>query len=328
MIAETAPLVQSLGFDGFGLDIMRLDLIHPVTGGNKVFKLRHHLGAALAGNKCVLTFGGANSNHIAAVAQACSEKGLDCIGVVRGADMPTTTTIGLARTLGMKILPVSKDQYSRRHDPDFISDLNERFGDFYLIPEGGAGAEGVHGCSEILPQRMAYDYVICAAGTGTTVAGLVLSHGSVSHIIGVSALKGGNSVKNEVNGWLERLGCGHTVCGDESLATAELRSHCILDSYAFSGFAKFDEEPESFRRWFEARTGILLDHIYNSKSFYAAFHLYETGRIPRGSRVLMVHTGGLQGNADFRQRYARKFDDTTGAITSRFFAGGRQTDYL
>lgn len=276
-------------------DVLRLDLLHPVTGGNKVFKLKYNLEAAkLGGYRSILTFGGSSSNHLAAAALACSKEGLQLIAIVRG-EPKNSNTLKFIGQQGAEICFVSRQEYKMMSRNN--SNVQERFGDVYVIPEGGANAEGVRGCSEILGYvKQEYDYIFCAVGTGTTYAGLQMSKPPGSVLIGINVAKGGNSMSRPFSGsaWEVR-----------TLADIKerLSSDCILSSYTFGGYACYEEGVIDFQRGFEKRTGITLDHIYTSKLFYAASDLRRRGMIAEHSRVLIVHSGGVQGNADFRERY-------------------------
>jgi 1-aminocyclopropane-1-carboxylate deaminase len=158
------------------VDVLRLDLIHPVTGGNKYYKLKYNLAEAIrSGHGTICTFGGPFSNHIAATAQACSEAGLKSIGVIRGEISNNSATVDFARENGMKLVFVDREGYSRKNEKSFIGNLHREYGDFYLIPEGGNNAEGVKGASEILSNAGDFYYIFCACGTGTTYAGILTS---------------------------------------------------------------------------------------------------------------------------------------------------------
>lgn len=289
------------------VDVLRLDLIHPVAGGNKYYKLKYNLEEARkSGHNTICTFGGAYSNHIAATALACREAGIKCIGVIRGEDRNNSPTIQFARENGMKLIFVDRDTYSRKDEKSFIGNLHREFGEFYLIPEGGKNAEGVKGAKEIISDHQGYDYVVCACGTGTTYAGILGAVTQPSIAIGISVLKGKNELPASVNSMANIPGI--QVSGDEEFDLPVIKNHCILSTYGFSGYARFDRKLVEFKQAFEKRSGISVDHVYTVKAFFAVYELCRLGKIPPGSKVLVIHSGGVQGNAGFEKRYQRKLN--------------------
>lgn len=278
--------------------MLRLDLIHPEISGNKWFKLKYNLEKAIAGGQdTILTLGGAFSNHIAATAAACHLYGLRSIAVVRGEPgSELNPTLSKAKSLGMQLHFVSREAYADKNSGAFAQQLKEQFGDHYLIPEGGNNAAGVEGCKEILKPLDRYDHVFCACGTATTFAGLVASVKEGQTVTGISVLKGEEQLAQQA----ERL-TGLAIAGNEGLM--DLGTHCISNAYCFSGYARFDQALVDFKTAFENKHAVPLDHIYTSKLFYAVNDLLKSGRIKAGSKVLIVHSGGLQGNKGFEERY-------------------------
>lgn len=326
MALASSPPVQRLCWPfSQEIHVLRLDLIHPIMGGNKIFKLRYNLDAAETKNLPVLTFGGPHSNHLAAVAMACSERSIPATVLVRSGHVNESSTLEFVRSQGIRIISVAPEEYRRRTEAGYLEELRARLGPFHLIPEGGCNQEGVLGCREILPDPMDFDYLICACGTGTTLTGLLLSHGHRTTAIGITPLKGPMTLHAEVNAWLTKMGSDQRVEGFHS-PPALIGSHCILGQYAYSGFARFVPELEIFRERFVRETAVELDHIYNSRTFFAAFDLCASRHLPEGSRVLIIHTGGLQGNAGFRKRFAGQMEalrDNPGLLGVR-----GQTAYL
>ena len=277
---------------GVTLFMKRDDLIHQEIQGNKWRKLRYNLIAAVQGNHhTILTFGGAYSNHIAASAYACWSAGMDLIAVIRGEESSKDNpTLSMAMELGTELHFVSRLAYHRKTEKNFIDGLKKQFGRFYLIPEGGANSEGVKGCSEILEEvDHDFDIVCCAMGTGTTVAGLILSLKENQKLIGIPALKGGKFLKDEVLGLIE---------------LAKLKpTHQDLDSidwelaadYHFGGFAKMKPELMDFINGFQKRNGIPLDPVYTGKMMFGIYDMIKKGEIESGKTILAIHTGGLQG---------------------------------
>lgn len=306
MISEKAE-IQSIAFSpDHHCDVLRLDLLHPELGGNKWFKLKFNLDRARTENKnTLLTFGGAFSNHIAATAAAGRVCGFQTIGIIRGEESLMNPTLGKAREDGMRLHFVSRSDYSRKDDHGFIVELHQRFGDFYLIPEGGNNAEGVRGCATIPDAAWDYDHVLCACGTATTYTGLLLSVSDRTVVTGISVLKGRNDLPDAVNHliaeWkLERI---FSVKGNETTGGEKITEHSITNAYAFNGYAGMDPDLISFKRNFETHFDIPLDHIYTVKLFYAVQDLLKLEKISKGSRLLIVHSGGLQGNEGFEKRY-------------------------
>ena len=278
---------------GIRLLIKRDDLIHEHISGNKWRKFKYNLSEAIQQNHhTILTFGGAYSNHIAATAFACKKAGLESIGVIRGEDDPGNPTLIFDCEHGMRLEFVSREDYRRKADDDFMHELETRFGRFFLIPEGGANGLGVRGCAEILPEITEdFDVVCSAAGTGTTLAGLILSLKQGQRSIGFPALKGGEFLIDDV----------------VRLVTESRLKHGLLHvdletNYHFGGYAKMKPELLEFISGFTERTGIPLDPIYTGKMMFGIYDLIMKGHFKKGTTVLAIHTGGLQGWEGMRHR--------------------------
>ncbi len=289
---------------GIRLLIKRDDLIHEHISGNKWRKLKYNLREAAEQNHhTLLTFGGAYSNHIAATAFAAQKSGLSSIGVIRGEDDTTNPTLKFAREHGMELHFVSRKDYRELTnvgaygDTPLLDKLEEKFGRFFLVPEGGANGLGVRGCAEILPEiDEDFDVVCCAAGTGTTLAGLALSlpvraYGRTP-LFGFPALKGGEFLNDEVERLMEesRLRLPSTVNSQ------------LITNYHFGGYAKMKPELLAFINGFQERTGIPLDPIYTGKMMLGIYDLIRNGRFEKGTTVLAIHTGGLQGWQGMKHR--------------------------
>ncbi|MEB3768006.1 1-aminocyclopropane-1-carboxylate deaminase/D-cysteine desulfhydrase [Acinetobacter sp. MD2] len=264
------------------LDLKRLDLVHPNISGNKFFKLKYNLQQAQQQQKMgVLTFGGAYSNHIAATAYAAHALGLQSIGIIRGdelAQRPLNPTLKTAQKFGMQLQFISRQQYLQRHAPEFLQNLVAKYPDFAIIPEGGTNSLAIQGCSEILsPQDLAnYDLFCCAVGTGGTLAGLIESSQAQHQLLGFSALKG-DFLTTEVR---------------------QLTQKCnwqILDDYCCGGYAKTTPELIQFMYQFEAKYHIPLEQIYTAKMLMGLFDLIQKDYFASGTKILAIHTGGLQG---------------------------------
>jgi 1-aminocyclopropane-1-carboxylate deaminase len=197
MLIKEELITQPLTSDaGYRVDVLRLDLLHPEVSGNKWFKLKLNLAEAQKqGKKTILTFGGAYSNHIAATAFAAAELGFKSIGVIRGEDgSKHNSTLSTTVERGMDLFFVDRETYKRKNDPLFTKTLQDKFGDFYLVPEGGKNTLGMLGCKSIAEAYPDYDYVMCACGTGTTFAGMMLGKQNRQVFIGINVLKGNNEL--------------------------------------------------------------------------------------------------------------------------------------
>ena len=182
------------------LFIKRIDQICPFISGNKWYKLKYNLVEAKKTDcKVLLTFGGAYSNHIAATAYAAKENGFKSIGIIRGEEcFPSNSTLIFAKKQGMHLHYVNRSDYRQKSTPDFINNLENKFGDFYLIPEGGTNDLAIKGAAEILDKNDNQDYICCPVGTGGTIVGIIKSSSSKQEIIGFPAIKGFDLLKNNL----------------------------------------------------------------------------------------------------------------------------------
>lgn len=303
-----APIIQGLiRKQSQHVDILRLDLIDPEISGNKWFKLKRNLEKAKAENfKTIITFGGAFSNHIAATAAACKKFKLNCIGIIRGEEQDgSNATLSRAKENGMALHFVSRELYSRKNSEEFKNYLGVNFGNHYLIPEGGNNEEGVLGCMEIINPEWDYDYIVCACGTATTYAGLLANKNNKQCIIGISVLKGENKLPLETERILESFSPDKRIkiAGNEALEKDFIMQDCILNSYSFKGYAKPDADMLKFKTEFESEYKIQLDHVYTIKLMFGLMDLLKTNKLKPGSKLLAIHSGGLQGNKGFEERY-------------------------
>ncbi|MEO6316616.1 MAG: pyridoxal-phosphate dependent enzyme [Chitinophagaceae bacterium] len=262
--------------------VLRLDKIDPIISGNKWFKLKYYLEAALQRKQqSILSFGGAYSNHIIAVACAAHKAGLDSIGIIRGEKPATLSpTLVAAAAWGMQLRFVSRDQYNQKNNPAFIEQWQKEFGDPCIIPAGGAGAKGIQGSAEIL-QLVAieqYTHVICAVGTGTLLTGLAGGLLPGKELLGIAVLKG-------LEEWWP-----------EELTKDSAGRVRIVTDYHFGGYAKKTAELIGFMNEWYATTGIPTDFVYTAKLFFAVSDLVKKDFFPKKSRLLVIHSGGLQGN--------------------------------
>ena len=278
--------------------MLRLDTIHKHWSGNKYFKLKFNLEEARKQNKTtLLTFGGAYSNHIAATAAAGKENGFETIGIIRGEKHePLNPTLQFASDCGMQLHYVSREVYKTKSTPEFNNSLTQQFNNFYLIPEGGSNLLAVKGCSEILNSvEEKFDFVCCACGTGTTLAGLILSLNKNQKAIGFSSLKGGEFLVDDIQKQLNNYSLHYS----KTIAFADNWS--VNSDYHFGGYAKTTEQLIAFKKDFEAQQNIELDYVYTSKMMFGIFDLIAKRHFPEGSKILAIHTGGIQGNKGFEK---------------------------
>lgn len=264
------------------LHLKREDLIHPFVSGNKFRKLKYNLLKAKEEKKTkLLTFGGAFSNHIAAVAYAGKENKLETIGIIRGDELESqiseNPTLQFAQDCGMQFEFVSREEYHNKTNDFFIENLKNRYGDFYLIPEGGANSLAVKGCEEILTEEDSqFSHICCSIGTGGTISGLINSAHLDQKIIGFPSLKG-------------------DFLSDDIRKFAENSNWDLVADYHFGGYGKINEELVRFINDFYHQTKIPLDPIYTGKMMFGIVDLIQKGYFPNGAKILAIHTGGLQG---------------------------------
>jgi 1-aminocyclopropane-1-carboxylate deaminase len=264
--------------------VLRLDLVHPIISGNKWFKLKYYLKDCITlGKKVLLSFGGAYSNHIVAMAAAAKECGLQSIGIIRG-ERPgaLSETLQSAIGFGMQVYFTSRKEYDLKQIPEQIK-AKFSVEDIYVVLDGGYGPLGMKGAMDIWNEipLSRYDHVIAATGTGTMLAGIINRAPGNVKITGVSVLKNNFSIKNEIQTLLPE-GC--------------INQFQILHDYHFGGYAKKTPELISFmNKWFE-QTSLPSDFVYTGKLFFAVNELQAGNFFAKGERILVIHSGGLQGN--------------------------------
>jgi 1-aminocyclopropane-1-carboxylate deaminase len=269
--------------------VLRLDKIHPVVSGNKLFKLHYFLQqAGQAAHKCILTFGGAYSNHLVATAFACQAAGLKSIGIVRG-EKPTLLSPTLQQCIayGMQLRFIAREAYDKKDTVDFITGLKNEFGDCTIIPEGGYNNTGAQGAALIwrLIPKNKYTHICTATGTATTLAGLLLNANN-EKIISIPVLKGMTDIEERINC------CGVTV-NKEQLQ--------IFDDYHFGGYAKNTPRLIEFMNYLWQQHRLPTDFVYTAKLFAAVYDKIKKDHFTAGSTILCLHTGGLQGNLSLPQ---------------------------
>jgi 1-aminocyclopropane-1-carboxylate deaminase len=292
------PLYEKMGVQVF---VKREDLIHPLISGNKWRKLKYSLQkAAEEGKQHVVTFGGAYSNHVLATAAVAQAQGLQASAIIRGEDQQNEV-LNYCKSVGMKLYFVDRLSYKDKNDclGRFFKDNTEIF----IIPEGGASPEGVLGCEEILAENTeSFDHIFCAAGTGTTAAGLYSyiqknNLNTTLHVVPV--LKNGDFIGNEIDRYLPIK---------EQLA--------LHTRYHFGGYAKSTTELLRFIIGFYHRHQILLDQVYTGKMVFGLYDLISNGYFTHGSRVLWLHTGGLMGLHGIKKELA-EIDVTFAELLSK-----------
>lgn len=268
--------------NGISLYVKREDVLHHEISGNKFRKLKYNLEQAIAEKKnTLLSFGGAYSNHIAAVAAAGREYGFQTIGVIRGDELANVfldnPTLSRAYANGMQFDFVSRTDYRQKHTDEFLKKLTQKWGDFYLIPEGGTNKWAIKGTEEILTEEDAdFDFICCAVGTGGTLAGVINSLQPHQQALGFPALKG-DFLREEI-----------------AQLTKNTQWKLITD-YHFGGYAKVSEELKQFIQEFSQKNFIPLEPIYTGKMMFGLMDLIHKNYFPKGSKILAIHTGGLQG---------------------------------
>lgn len=272
--------------NGVSVFLKREDLLHPQVSGNKFRKLKYNIQQAESqkGQK-LLTFGGAFSNHIAATAAAGKEFSLETIGIIRGEELAEdlektlneNPTLAYAVSCGMTLHFVSRNAYREKSSEEFLQELRQKFGDYYVLPEGGTNALAIKGCEEILSEEdKEFDVVCCAVGTGGTVAGITNSSEEKQKILGFPALKG-DFLRQEI----ERM--------------TLKKNWNLIPNYHFGGYAKANAELINFINKFKTKFGVQLDPVYTGKMMFGIFDFLEQNAFVENTRILAIHTGGLQG---------------------------------
>ncbi len=264
------------------LFMLRLDLLDEDISGNKWFKLKKNIEEAKRlCKKQIITFGGAFSNHIAATAKACSIAGFDSIGIIRGEEI-ANHTLKKAALNGMKLRFVSRGLY--RDKQQLLAWLAQEYNldESLVIPEGGANAAGIEGCKEIVSLiNCTFNYIAVACGTGTTLAGIMQQLNHNQKGLGISALKGGAFLYDEIINSIPKNKCQKLE---------------IIEQYHFGGYAKYSPELLIFIKDFYVKYNIKLDFIYTAKLMFGLFDLIQQNYFPENATIIAIHSGGLQGN--------------------------------
>jgi len=264
------------------VDILRLDIMHPVVSGNKFFKLRFYIDAARAdGASIVASFGGPYSNHIVALAYAAKEAGLNSIGYIRSNDNePLTESLAEAKAYGMELIFLGRSEFQTKKEAILIDRFNTS--STYFIDEGGYGSIGAKGAATILTDHATeqYDYIIAAVGTGTMLAGCI--HAALPHqkVIGIPVLKNEGTINAEIN----------------ALLIDSNKPYTLLHQFHQGGYAKTNPTMIEFMNALWQKEKIPTDIVYTSKLIFAVDQLIKENYFENGKSILVLHSGGLQGN--------------------------------
>lgn len=263
--------------------MLRLDTIHPLVSGNKWFKLKYNIQKVQKDSYVgMLSFGGAFSNHLIALAAAGTLYHLPTIGIVRGEELHANSNHVLKQCadLGMQFEFISRSQYHNKNDHVFLETLEQKYPNYWVVPEGGANDLGMRGASEIMdyiPEN--YNYIVTAVGSATTFIGLLKRLKNHQKLIGICPMKGGAYLKEiiEVN-----------VQGGQQWE--------LLDRFHDGGFGKISLRLENFMHSFYKKYGILLDRVYTAKMMWAVHQLLFENYFDKEASILCIHSGGLTGN--------------------------------
>jgi 1-aminocyclopropane-1-carboxylate deaminase/D-cysteine desulfhydrase-like pyridoxal-dependent ACC family enzyme len=280
------PVVSKLlAQKGISLSIARFDKCHPVISGNKIFKLQPFIDEAIS-RKCdhLVSFGGAFSNHLLAMSFACKEYGISSTGIIRGDDgAGLNQTLQQCQQYGMRLEFVSREQYADLKSIQSNQWIQEKFGEHVMIPEGGYHPTGATGAMAMYKSLTSHSFsdIAIPVGTGTTLAGFLMADRGRHRILGISCLKGLRDTSERMK----------FLTGEERHDNLSL-----IQDYHFGGFAKYDSSLIDFINEFHESTGIETDFVYTGKMLFAIMDMIRHDRFSEGSKIVCIHTGGLQGN--------------------------------
>lgn len=273
------------------VEIKRDDIIHPVVSGNKWRKLRYNLQHVKQTKSIrgVVSFGGAYSNHIHALAFACFKQNIPCIGIIRGEVKYTDNfTLSWAVHWGMKLFFVDRKTYRRRHDSDYLAELQQQFPHYFIVPEGGSNQLAIAGVSEVmteLTQQTEFDTLITPVGSGGTLAGLIagdILNNTMHKILGIAVLKHAEYLSDEIKHLLPPSAKSHN------------KWHLLAQLHR-GGYAKFSPIDATRLIEFSQITGVNVEPVYSGKMVLAFLDLLEQGYFSNNERIVLLHTGGMQG---------------------------------
>tara|TARA_B100001094_G_scaffold332865_2_gene406969 strand:+ start:5715 stop:6644 length:930 start_codon:yes stop_codon:yes gene_type:complete len=296
-IQVPSPLtkIQHPLLDQYGIECVfkRDDLLHPWLSGNKWRKLKYTLsGATGQASSCWVSFGGCFSNHLYALAGAGQLFNKKTVGIIRGEEDPNNPTLQFLYKMGMTCHFVTREQYKKRHHIAYEQLIDKTYPGAFLIPEGGYSVAAMQGMAEVvqeLEQQIDYDVLCCAVGSGTTLAGLACAQKNKKRVIGFAALKNASYLHESIQSLQrEKAGCVY----DYDLE---------LD-YHGGGFGRVSAEVADFTQDFVARTGITIEPIYLGKTLFGLFDKIKRGQFEAQTRIVVLHSGGLQGLAGLAYR--------------------------
>ncbi len=304
---NTDASIEEFLFDykGVALWLKRDDLIHPEISGNKWRKLKYHVDEFYRGAyQSILTFGGAFSNHLAATAAFGKLSGISTYALIRGEEEMDSPTLAYCAAQGMEIEGISRSKYRLKESPEFLESLLELRPELYIIPEGGKGPQALKGCAELMSElKVKYDYIALSAGTGATSAG-VLAAVQSEKILVYPALKAESFILGAIANQLMEYS---TYYGLPSFKSDHLKKHLILrNQYHFGGYAKIKADLVEFMNKQYHKRQLKLDPVYTAKMLFGLLKDIDQGLFKPGSKILVLHTGGLQGIAGMNRRLAKK----------------------
>ena len=277
------------------VDLLRLDLLHPVVSGNKFYKLRFYIAAAIEnGVSKVASFGGPYSNHIVALAFTAKEAGLNSIGYIRtNADEPMTPSLEEAKAYGMELVYLGRTDFQTKKAS--ILELSATKSDTYFIDEGGYGTIGAKGAASILTENDTahYNYIVCAVGTGTMLAGCINAASPNQKIIGIPVLKNEGSIENEINALLIDKNDPNYDSSNDKINS---HSYTLLHQFHQGGYAKTNPKMIDFMNRLWDTEKIPTDIVYTSKLLFGVEQLIQENYFEKDASILVIHSGGLQGN--------------------------------
>jgi 1-aminocyclopropane-1-carboxylate deaminase len=284
-----------LSLHGVKLFLQRDDLLHKEISGNKWRKLKYNIQDFKKGNYSqMITFGGAFSNHIAATAAAGKQFDIPTIGIIRGEQQQTLNpTLLFATEKGMKLMFVSRSDYKKKEQSNFLQHLHAQFPNSFVVPEGGANYNGIKGCEEITKYSPDFDIVCSPCGTGSTLTGIISSLKEHANAIGIPVLKNAYFLEHEIKKQLQALNCEH-------------KQWQLNFEYHMGGYAKFNEKLHVFIQQFFKDHDIKLDPIYTGKMMFGLYDMIAKGQL-ENKTILAIHTGGLQGIKGYESRYRQLF---------------------
>jgi len=293
ILSELQPLHHPLFIQhNIKVQIKRDDIIHPIISGNKWRKLKYNLSHIKQSNNIngVLSFGGSYSNHIHALAFACYQQKIPCVGIIRGEEAYADNfTLTWAKHWGMKLHFVDRKTYRLRHDTDYLLQLQQDFPNYFIVPEGGSNELAIAGVEDVineLSQQTDYDTLITPVGSGGTLAGLISGdskiNGNNHKLLGVAVLKGADYLVNNIQALLPNYAKNHD-------------NWKLFSGFHRGGYAKFSSIDATRILEFGHVTGVDFEPVYSGKMILALLDLLERGYFAKGERIVLLHTGGMQG---------------------------------